>query len=115
MTARHTRAPRPSPRRDWWALARRDEPLPAVLGGAPGGTSPDGVDGTRQAVPDGPDEHGASDALADDALELRVRARPDGVRVATLVGALATDDPAVLRRLGDRLHDAADALAGGVP
>ena len=92
---------RPSPTKDWRALAREPLqhafPLPVLTGDA--STDPDASDNT--------------DALAGDGLELRVRACPDGSRVATLVGALATTEPAVLVRLADRLRDAARALRAG--
>ena len=107
------RGPRPSPSRDFRALAtppaQRGLALPVRMGadGAP--------DTTRRAVSEAPDDADVPDGLADDALELRVRPGPDGARVATVAGALTTDDARVLRRLAGRLHDAADALEGGAP
>jgi len=86
------RPPTPRPSRDFRALAdlppQRPLALPVVE----------------------PVEVGTGDATDD--VELRVREGAEG-RYATLVAAVTLRDAATVRKLAERLHDAADALDGG--
>ena len=86
MTRR--RPPRPSPGKDWRAIAeprpQRRLPLPVV------------------------DDRAGPDALAD--VELRVRRGPDGGRYVLLRARVSLTDPAVVRALADRLTAAARSL-----
>jgi|GEM_PF-4612972 len=54
----------------------------------------------------------ADDDVTDD-VELRVRRAPDGSLYALLTAAVTLRDAATVRKLAERLHDAADAIDGG--
>ena len=86
------RQPKPSPARDFRALAELPPQRPLTL--------PTAVD--EPPAEEIPDE-----------VELRVRRDADGRLYALLMAAARITDSSSLRRLAQRLHDAADALDGG--
>ena len=98
------RPPRPSPAKDWRAVAadrpQRVIPLPIRTGPA-------------TAAERAPDP--SLDAVRDrdvDAVVIRVRRRDDGTGYVLVVASAAFDRPADVRAVAGRLAAAADALEG---